>query len=126
MNSHFPLTLQIPRRAAKASRTRVGQFARPLNVALAPRKLSRTNPTGSSGKRCRLRRFNGTSKEEFTRWNSMVMCFQQPGFVEPEMRKAFRRAVPLRTVVVYCYDPRAVSIPGRREGDAGAKYPRNS
>ena len=36
---------------------------------------------------------------------------KQPGFVEPEMRKAFKRAVPLRTVVVYCYDPRAVSIP---------------
>jgi carbonic anhydrase len=36
---------------------------------------------------------------------------KQPGFVETEMRKAFKQAVPLRTVVVYCYDPRAVSIP---------------
>jgi len=36
---------------------------------------------------------------------------KQPGFVEPEMRKAFRQAVPLRTVVIYCYDPRAVNIP---------------
>jgi carbonic anhydrase len=36
---------------------------------------------------------------------------QQPGFVEPEMRKAFKQAVPLRTVVIYCYDPRAASIP---------------
>ena len=36
---------------------------------------------------------------------------KQPGFVEPEMRKAFKQAVPLRTVVVYCYDPRAVNIP---------------
>jgi carbonic anhydrase len=27
------------------------------------------------------------------------------------MRKAFKRAVPLRTVVVYCYDPRTASIP---------------
>src|SRR3954453_14961162 len=36
---------------------------------------------------------------------------KQPGFVEAEMRKAFRKAVPLRTIVVYCYDPRAVNIP---------------
>jgi len=36
---------------------------------------------------------------------------KQPGFVEPEMRKAFKQAVPLRTVVIYCYDPRAVKIP---------------
>jgi hypothetical protein len=27
------------------------------------------------------------------------------------MRKAFKQAVPLRTVVVYCHDPRAVNIP---------------
>src|SRR5215469_17859722 len=36
---------------------------------------------------------------------------KQPAFVETEMRKAFKQAVPLRTVVVYCYDPRAVNIP---------------
>jgi carbonic anhydrase len=36
---------------------------------------------------------------------------KQPGFVETEMRKRFKQAVPLRTVVVYCYDPRAVNIP---------------
>src|SRR5215470_2567413 len=36
---------------------------------------------------------------------------KQPGFVETEMRRAFKQAVPLRTVVVYCYDPRAVNIP---------------
>jgi len=36
---------------------------------------------------------------------------KQPGFVETEMRKEFKQAVPLRTVVVYCYDPRAVNIP---------------
>jgi carbonic anhydrase len=36
---------------------------------------------------------------------------KQPGFVEAEMRKRFKQAVPLRTVVVYCYDPRAVNIP---------------
>lgn len=36
---------------------------------------------------------------------------KQSGFVEPDVRKAFKQAVPLRTVVVYCYDPRAVNIP---------------
>ena len=36
---------------------------------------------------------------------------KQPGFVESKVRKAFKQAVPLRTVVVYCYDPRAVNIP---------------
>ena len=36
---------------------------------------------------------------------------KQPGFVETEMREVFKHAVPLRTIVVYCYDPRAVNIP---------------
>src|SRR5215475_14180381 len=36
---------------------------------------------------------------------------KKAGFVETEMRKAFKQAVPLRTVVIYCYDPRAASIP---------------
>ena len=36
---------------------------------------------------------------------------KQPGFVEPEVRQAFKHAVPLRTVVVHCYDPRAARIP---------------
>ena len=36
---------------------------------------------------------------------------KQPGFVETETRKKFKQAVPLRTVVIYCYDPRAVNIP---------------
>jgi carbonic anhydrase len=34
-----------------------------------------------------------------------------PGFDETEVRKAFARAVPLRTLVIYCYDPRAAEIP---------------
>jgi carbonic anhydrase len=34
-----------------------------------------------------------------------------PGYDEAETRKAFAKAVPLRTVVIYCYDPRAVEIP---------------
>lgn len=36
---------------------------------------------------------------------------KQPGYDEPAFRRAFARAVPLRTIVVYCYDPRAVGIP---------------
>lgn len=34
-----------------------------------------------------------------------------PAFDEAATRKAFSRAVPLRTVVIHCYDPRAVGIP---------------
>lgn len=36
---------------------------------------------------------------------------QQPGYNETATRAAFTKAVPLRTVVIYCYDPRAVAIP---------------
>ncbi len=36
---------------------------------------------------------------------------KQPDYNESAIREAFSRAVPLRTVVVYCYDPRAVGIP---------------
>ena len=35
----------------------------------------------------------------------------QPTYNEPETRKAFAKAVPLKTLVIYCYDPRAVEIP---------------
>lgn len=28
-----------------------------------------------------------------------------PGYVESDVRRAFHDAVPLRTVVTYCYDP---------------------
>jgi carbonic anhydrase len=35
-----------------------------------------------------------------------------PNFDEGEVRKAFSRAVPLRTLVIFCYDPRAAGIPG--------------
>jgi len=36
---------------------------------------------------------------------------KQPGYIEAEVRKEFAKAVPLKTVVVYCYDPRATGIP---------------
>ena len=32
-------------------------------------------------------------------------------FDEPAVRQAFAQAVPLKTVVIYCYDPRAAQIP---------------
>ena len=36
---------------------------------------------------------------------------QQPGYDETATRAAFAGAVPLRTIVIYCYDPRAAAIP---------------
>lgn len=35
-----------------------------------------------------------------------------PSFDEAKTREAFSHAVPLKTLVIYCYDPRAVEIPG--------------
>jgi carbonic anhydrase len=35
-----------------------------------------------------------------------------PSFDEAKTRAAFAHAVPLKTLVIYCYDPRAVEIPG--------------
>jgi carbonic anhydrase len=35
----------------------------------------------------------------------------QPSFDEAKTRKAFSKAVPLKTLVIYCYDPRAAGIP---------------
>ena len=34
-----------------------------------------------------------------------------PAFDEAATRRAFARAVPLRTLVIYCYDPRAAEVP---------------
>jgi len=48
---------------------------------------------------------------------------KQPGYDEAATRKAFARAVPLRTVVVYCYDPRAVGIPAAVAEAFGEIYP---
>ena len=48
---------------------------------------------------------------------------KQPGFHEPTMRKEFAKAVPLRTVVIYCYDPRAVGIPAAVARRFGEVYP---
>ncbi len=48
---------------------------------------------------------------------------KQPGYHEPTVRKAFAEAVPLRTVVIYCYDPRAVGIPAAVAREFGEVYP---
>ena len=45
--------------------------------------------------------------QDFTRY---VYSLRE-GYNEPQTRKAFHHAVPLRTIVIYCYDPRAVAIP---------------
>src|SRR5215471_1946606 len=36
---------------------------------------------------------------------------KQPDYDEKTVRREFAKAVPLRTVDIYCYDPRAVGIP---------------
>lgn len=48
---------------------------------------------------------------------------KQPNYHEPTVRKAFAKAVPLRTVVIYCYDPRAVSVPAAVAKELGEVYP---
>ena len=48
---------------------------------------------------------------------------KQPGYDEPTVRQAFAKAVPLRTVVIYCYDPRATDIPAAVAKECGEVYP---
>src|SRR5512144_236442 len=48
---------------------------------------------------------------------------KQPGYDERAIRRAFAKAVPLRTVVVYCYDPRAVGIPAAIARELGDVFP---
>jgi len=48
---------------------------------------------------------------------------QQPGYDEAAVRKEFAKAVPLRTLVIYCYDPRAVGIPAAVAREFGEVYP---
>jgi carbonic anhydrase len=40
----------------------------------------------------------------------------QPSYDEAATREAFSHAVPLKTVVIYCYDPRAAEIPNAVAG----------
>jgi len=48
---------------------------------------------------------------------------KQPGYHEPTLRKEFAKAVPLRTVVIYCYDPRAIGIPAAVARQFGEVWP---
>lgn len=48
---------------------------------------------------------------------------KQPGYDEAVVRGEFAKAVPLRTVVIYCYDPRAVGIPAAVAKEFGEVYP---
>ena len=48
---------------------------------------------------------------------------KQPDFDERATRAAFAQAVPLKTIVVYCYDPRAVGIPKAVAKEFGDVYP---
>src|SRR5262245_38303088 len=48
---------------------------------------------------------------------------KQPAFDERAVRREFAKAVPLRTVVVYCYDPRAVGIPAAVAKEFGDVFP---
>lgn len=48
---------------------------------------------------------------------------KHPDYNEPAVRKAFAKAVPLKTVVIYCYDPRAIGIPEAVAKEFGEIYP---
>ncbi|HXJ37287.1 MAG TPA: carbonic anhydrase [Candidatus Eisenbacteria bacterium] len=48
---------------------------------------------------------------------------RQPDYDERAFRRAFAKAVPLRTVVVYCYDPRATGIPAAVAREFGDVFP---
>jgi carbonic anhydrase len=48
---------------------------------------------------------------------------RQPGYDEVAVRKEFAKAVPLRTLVIYCYDPRATGIPAAVAREFGEVYP---
>ena len=51
---------------------------------------------------------------------------KQPSYDEPTFRKEFAKAMPLRTVVIYCYDPRVVDIPAAVAREFGEVYPGDS
>src|SRR5262245_29232937 len=43
----------------------------------------------------------------------------RPGYDEPRVRREFAQLVPLRTVVIHCFDPRVVGIPAAVARDLG-------
>jgi len=48
---------------------------------------------------------------------------KHPDYDEAAVRKEFAKAVPLKTVVIYCYDPRAVGIPAAVAREFDEVYP---
>lgn len=48
---------------------------------------------------------------------------KQSGYDETVTRRAFEKAVPLRTVVIYCFDPRAIGIPEAVAREFGEIFP---
>lgn len=48
---------------------------------------------------------------------------RQPDYVEVNVRKEFAKLMPLRTIVIYCYDPRATGIPDAVAKEFGDVYP---
>jgi len=48
---------------------------------------------------------------------------KQPDYDEAAVRTSFAKAVPLRAIVIYCYDPRAVGIPAAVAREFGEVYP---
>jgi carbonic anhydrase len=47
----------------------------------------------------------------------------KPGYDEPAIREEFAKLMPLRTVVIYCFDPRAAGIPEAVANEFGEIYP---
>ncbi len=48
---------------------------------------------------------------------------KQPDYSEKDMRKEFAGLMPLRTIVIYCYDPRVKGIPAAVAREFGDTYP---
>ena len=48
---------------------------------------------------------------------------KHPGYDEAIVRKEFAMAMPLKTVVIYCYDPRATGIPAAVAREFDEVYP---
>ena len=48
---------------------------------------------------------------------------RQSDYNETTVRQAFAKAAPLKTVVVYCFDPRAVGIPKAVATELGDVFP---
>ena len=47
----------------------------------------------------------------------------QPGYDEQTVRREFAELMPLRTVIIYCFDPRAAGIPEAVAKEFGDVYP---